>query len=145
VSEQALLDTSVWARLRDDRLGDGIATALTTRIERGEIGLTEPSLLEMLYSARDGREFATLAEELGALPRFTLDPPAVAMALDAQAQLAAAPGVSHRVKPLDLLVAAVAARHAVAVVHYDADYDTIAEHTDLAFESVWAAERGSAG
>jgi predicted nucleic acid-binding protein len=46
---------------------------------------------------------------------------------------------------MDLLVAAVAARNAIAVLHYDADYDTIAEHTDLVFESVWAAERGSAG
>jgi len=53
------------------------------------------------------------------------------------------PGVSHRVKPIDLLVAGVAERHDVAVLHYDADYDLLAEQTDLAFESVWAATRGS--
>lgn len=53
------------------------------------------------------------------------------------------PGVSHRVKPIDLLVASVAERQGAAVLHYDADYDLLAKRTDLAFESVWAAKRGS--
>jgi hypothetical protein len=29
------------------------------------------------------------------------------------------------------------------VLHYDGDYDVIVERTDLQFESVWLAERGS--
>jgi predicted nucleic acid-binding protein len=53
--------------------------------------------------------------------------------------------VSHRVKPIDLLVAGVADRHGAAVLHYDSDYELIAKHTDLSFESVWAFKRGSAG
>ena len=145
MSGLSLLDTSVWARLRDGRIAGSAAGALLDRMERGEIGVTEPLLLELRYSARDGREFALLAARLDSLPRFCLDGRAIALALDAQTQLAQASGVSHRVKPIDLLVAGVAARHGVSVVHYDADYDTIADHTDLAFESVWAAERGSAG
>ena len=51
--------------------------------------------------------------------------------------------VSHRVKPIDLLVAAVAEQHRAAVLHYDTDYELLAERTDLAFERVWAAERGT--
>lgn len=107
--------------------------------------MTEPLVLEMRYSARDAEDFALLAEELDALPLLRLDQLAVTRAIDAQAQLAADRAVSHRVKPVDLLVAGVADRHGAAILHYDSDYDLIAEHTDLSFESVWVADRGSAG
>lgn len=88
-------------------------------------------------------KLALLAEELDARTPLELDRPAIRRSLEAQAQLAVLPGVSHRVKPIDLLVAAVAERHAGAVLHYDADYELLAKQTDLAFESVWAAKRGS--
>ncbi len=107
--------------------------------------MTEPLLLEMRYSARDAADFVLLAEELEAMPLLALDNTATRRALDAQAQLAADRRVSHRVKPIDLLVAGVADRHGAAVLHYDGDYDLIAKHTDLSFESVWVAKRGSAG
>lgn len=141
----SLLDTSVWARLRDRRITGAAAERIASGIESGELAMTEPLLLEMRYSARDAEDFALLSEELDALPLLTLDGRAVRRALDAQQQLAAAAGVSHRVKPVDLLVAGVADRHRGAILHYDSDYDLILEHTDLSFESVWAAERGSAG
>lgn len=107
--------------------------------------MTEPLILEMRYAARDADDFSSLAEELEALPLLTLDARAIERALDAQAQLAADKSVSHRVKPIDLLVAGVADRHDAAVLHYDGDYDLIAKHTDLSFDSVWVAKRGSAG
>jgi len=66
-----------------------------------------------------------------------------AAAVSAQRELAAAAGVSHRVKPIDLLIAAVAATEELGVLHFDHDYDAIAQHTSLSFESVWAAPRGS--
>ena len=141
----ALLDTSVWARMRDGRIVGRDAERILSRLERGDLASTEPLLLEMRYSARDGGEFALLAEELGALPLLELDHAAVEGALQAQAQLAANRRISHRVKPVDLLVAAVADRHGAGVLHYDSDYDLIAKHTDLRFDSVWAAKRGSAG
>lgn len=143
MSKLALLDTSVWARLCDGRLTGRAAERLYARLERGELALTEPLLLEMRYSARDGHDFQLLAEELDALPLLELDTTAIHRSLDAQAQLATRSGVSHRVKPIDLLVAAVAERHAATVLHYDADYDLLATQTDLAFESAWAAKRGS--
>jgi predicted nucleic acid-binding protein len=145
LSELALLDTSVWARLRDSRIRGRQADRILKRLAAGTLALTEPLMLEIRYSARDSRDFSRLAEELDALPLLELDAAAARRALDAQAQLAASPRVSHRVKPIDLLVAAVAERHASAVLHYDVDYDLIAENTDLAFESLWAVKRGSAG
>ena len=39
--------------------------------------------------------------------------------------------------------AAIAERHALGVLHYDADYDLIASQTDLRFDGVWLAARGS--
>jgi predicted nucleic acid-binding protein len=141
----ALLDTSVWARMRDGRLVGRAAELILGRLERGELASTEPLLLEMRYSAGDGGEFALLAEELAALPLLELDHAAIDGALQAQGKLAANRRISHRVKPVDLLVAAVADRHGAAVLHYDNDYDLIAKHTDLRFDSVWAAKRGSAG
>ena len=141
----ALLDTSVWARMRDGRLVGRDAERVLARLERGELASTEPLLLEMRYSARDGVDFAALAEELDALPLLELDQLAIQGALQAQAKLAANPRISHRVKPIDLLVAAVADRHGAGILHYDGDYDLIAKHTDLSFASVWAAKRGSAG
>jgi predicted nucleic acid-binding protein len=44
-----------------------------------------------------------------------------------------------RVKPIDLLSAAVAATEDSGVLHFEHDYDTIAKHTSLSFESLWAA------
>ncbi len=142
MSTLALLDTSVWARLRDGRLTGRAADHIYDRLENGELALTEPLMLEMRYSARDGGDFALLAEELDALPLLALDSHAIHRTLKAQAQLAAVPGISHRVKPIDLLVAGVAERHDAAVLHYDADYDLLVERT-VAFESVWASTRGS--
>ena len=141
----SLLDTSVWSRVRDGRIVGAHAEGVAAGIERGELAMTEPLLLKMRYSARDAADFVLLAEELEAMPLLSLDGTAVQRALDAQAQLAADRRVSHRVKPIDLLVAGVADRHGVAVLHYDGDYDLIAKHTDLSFESVWVAKRGSAG
>jgi predicted nucleic acid-binding protein len=62
-------------------------------------------------------------------------------ALDAQAQFARVE--HHRLPPVDLLVAAVADRQNVGILHYDHDYDLIAERTYLQFDSVWLAARGT--
>jgi predicted nucleic acid-binding protein len=49
----------------------------------------------------------------------------------------------HRLPPVDLLVAAIADRHGLGVLHYDRDYDLLAEKTDLDVGSVWLAPAGS--
>jgi hypothetical protein len=41
------------------------------------------------------------------------------------------------------MIAACAHRAEAGVLHYDRDYDVLAEHTDLTFESVWLAPPGS--
>jgi predicted nucleic acid-binding protein len=49
------------------------------------------------------------------------------------------------VKPVDLLIASIAASKDLGVLHYDHDYDIIEEHTSLSFPSVWVAARGDLG
>ncbi|MFI4978458.1 MAG: PIN domain-containing protein [Solirubrobacterales bacterium] len=138
-----LLDNSAWARAMDGRLAGSPRKRFDAALAAGELWTCPPTLLEMLYSARDDGQFAAITNELGALMHAPLTAEAAAQALTAQAELAAAPGVSHRVKPVDLLIAAVAASAELAVLHYDRDYDAIAQHTSLAFPSVWVAPRGS--
>lgn len=99
----------------------------------------------MLYSTRNIREYEELRGELEALKPLNLTVRIVAAALDAQAALAAYAAAFHRLPHQDYLVAAVAAAHRLGVLHYDADYDRIADHSELAFESVWIAAPGTLG
>ncbi len=141
---QALLvDHSVWARATDGRLTGPPREAFDASLDAGELWTCPPALLEMRYSAREGKAFTLTATRLDALEHAPLTTEAAKSALAAQAELAAAPDISHRVKPVDLLIAAIAATAEIGVLHYDHDYDTIAGHTTLAFPSVWVAPRGS--
>jgi predicted nucleic acid-binding protein len=140
---QLLLDNSAWARALDRRLSGADRERFDAALVVGELWTCPPTLLEMRYSARDEQGFEKLAKRLDALAHAPLTAEAAAKALGAQAELAAAKGISHRVKPVDLLIAAVAATAGVGVLHYDRDYDTIAAHTSIVFSSLWVAPRGS--
>ena len=134
-----LLDNSAWARLA--ALPPQRADEVADLIETGKIATCVPFLLEAGYSARNLPDRDRLMALLDALPHVPLDADAGRRALDAQRQITAVG--HHRLPPVDLLVAATADRHGLDVLHYDSDYDMIAERTDLAFGSVWLAPRGS--
>jgi predicted nucleic acid-binding protein len=139
---RALLDNSAWARLRPPSAVPAPRRAeLAKAIEAGDVFVCSPFLLEAGYSARDALEHDELLCELESLPCLEIDPEVERRTLDAQAQLARIG--HHRLPPVDLMLAAVADRHRLDILHYDADYDIIASKTDLQFGSVWLAERGS--
>lgn len=139
---RALLDNSAWARLRPPSAVPGRRRAEVARaIEAGDVFVCLPFLLEAGYSALNGMEHDELLCELESLPRLQIDPEVELRTLDAQAQLARMG--HHRLPPVDLMLAAVADRHELDILHYDADYDLIAAKTDLQFGSVWLAARGS--
>lgn len=138
-----LIDHSVWARATDGRLSGGPRETFDTALAAGELWTCPPALLEMRYSARDGKAFALTAKRLDSLQHAPLTTEAATSSLAAQAELSKTPGISHRVKPVDLLIAAIATAAGVGVLHYDHDYDTIAQHTSLSFVSTWVAPRGS--
>ena len=136
-----LLDNSAWVRLGDAGLPDDRAEVLADNLESGRIATCLPFLLEAGYSARTAREHDQLLAELRTLPHYAIDDAVEQRALAAQAQLARVG--HHRLPPVDLLIAALADRHALGILHYDHDYDLIAEKTDLRFDSVWLADRGT--
>ncbi len=112
-------------------------------LEEGRLYRSPILEFEVLYSARNAAEHAELREELESLRPLGLSEAVVGAALEAQAELARhAPGF-HRLPHQDYLVAAIAATNELGVVHYDADFDRIAEYSSLAFESVWIASAGT--
>ncbi|MDQ3631430.1 MAG: PIN domain-containing protein [Actinomycetota bacterium] len=141
--DPALLDNSAWARVLLGRLPAAANTRWRQALRSGEIRACPPFVLEALYSARDGRAYVELAEELGALPQAPAHEATWRLAREAQGDLASSRAVSHRVKPIDVLVAAIAHHERLAVLHYDRDYDVLAEHSRLRFPSVWIAPAGS--
>ncbi len=138
-----LLDMSAWARVLLDRLDAGDRARFEEAVRAKEVLACEPFLLEALYSARDGHDYARLTDRLLALPRAAGGPSTLRLALQAQGELARTPDVSHRVKPVDLLLAAVAHEQALGVLHYDHDYDIISDRSGLRLRSVWIAKRGT--
>lgn len=136
-----VLDNSAWVRLAHAGLPAARADEVATAIEDGRIVGCLPFLLEAGYSARSAREYDALLAELLALPQLHIDQDVEHRALSAQRELARVG--HHRLPPVDLLVAAVADRQGAGVLHYDRDYDLIAEKTGLRFDSVWLAPRGS--
>jgi len=141
--EAVLLDNSAWARVGLGRLRTADRERWEAAVRGDEIVVSPPFALEALYSARGAEDFRELAEELGGFRRVGANGRTWRLAAEAQAALAANPAVSHRVKPIDLLLAAIADENDAGVLHYDHDYDTIRDHSPLDFPSIWIAARGS--
>jgi predicted nucleic acid-binding protein len=136
-TEVELADTSVWAR--KDKPGlEWFGHAL----EDGRLAVCDMVVMELLWSARDSADFGATEQGLLACPWLSIEPRDWNEARRVFRELAARGPNHHRqVKIPDLLIAAVAARHQMTVVHYDRDYDIIASVTGQATR--WAAPRGS--
>jgi predicted nucleic acid-binding protein len=132
-----LADKSALTR-RDTR--PEVREALEPLLLAGEVATCGIVDLELLYSASSRASYRALSEALRGMPRAPVDEACVQRALEVQAMLAERS--QHRAVPLpDLLVAACAERAELAVLHYDADYERVAELTGQATE--WIVPRGS--
>jgi predicted nucleic acid-binding protein len=96
---------------------------------------------EILFSARDGTSFDTLAERLSAIQAAPLNTSVIRSAEQAMRTLAHRSAGAQRLPIIDYLVAAAALELGAAVIHYDQDYDTLAEL--MGFDSVWLAPAGT--
>ena len=128
-------------------------SALTRRETRPEVReVLEPLLvageiatcgivdLELLFSATSRSTYRALGEALRGMPRVAVDDGCVKRALEVQAMLAERS--QHRAVPLpDLLVVACAERSGLTVLHYDADYERVAELTGQPAQ--WVVPRAS--
>lgn len=132
-----LADKSALTR-RDHR--PEVREALEPLVLAGEVATCGIVDLELLYSATSRATYRALAEAVRGMPRVAMDEACVRRALEVQAMLAERS--QHRAVPLpDLLVAACAERAGLTVLHYDADFDRIAELTGQAAQ--WIVARGS--
>jgi predicted nucleic acid-binding protein len=132
-----LVDTSAWARADHSTTRDRwVAALLGNRLR-----LSPLVRVEILLSARGGREFDKLAERLDAIRPAPLSASIIRAAETAMRILAHRSAGAQRVPIVDYLIAAAAQELGAAVIHYDHDYDTLAEV--LEFESIWLAPAGT--
>jgi predicted nucleic acid-binding protein len=136
-----LLDNSAWARLSSDRLEKDRAETVAGWMSEQQLATCLPFLLEAGYSARSGAERAAMMSDLTRLPRVAIDRDVERMALQTQRELAEVG--HHRLAPADVVIAACAHTAGMGVLHYDGDYDVLAAHTSLLFESEWLAMPGA--
>ena len=133
-----LADTSVWGKHHRQE----VAAWFDPAIADGDIAVCDMVVMEVLASARDGRDFRRLEEALGYCPWYPVEATDWIEARRVYRALADQGPLHHRaVKIPDLLIAAVAARNQLVVVHYDDDYDRIAGITGQPVR--WAAICGS--
>lgn len=146
-----LLDWSAYVRVMlaqtrpetGRRLGRQALLAFQGAVRENLLHASPPFRIEALHSARTADEFVSFSEELDGFAQARGDSDTWSIAERTQRELAENPAVSHRISLPDLLIASIASQHGLGVLHYDGDYDLLAEHTSLEFESVWIAPAGS--
>ncbi|NGM13487.1 PIN domain-containing protein [Verrucosispora sp. WMMA2044] len=118
-----LIDTSAWGRLRQPIVGKRILALLEERL----VATCLPLDLEDGRSARDFRDAMTVrARRAELMIDLPISPAVATRARDLQLALTAR-GHHRAASPVDLMVAASAAEYAATVLHYDRDFDLLAE------------------
>ncbi len=125
-----LIDTSAWVEFLRDT-GSPVCLRVDALLS-DEIATCHPIRMELLAGARDERHLQDLR---GLLARATLLPTEPVDYEEASAIYRACRGQGETVRKLiDCLIAAVAIRHAVPLLHADTDFEVIARHTQLQLE-----------
>lgn len=131
-----LADKSAWEQARYDSRARARMHELR---ESGRLAVCLVSMSELLYSARNAAELAQLRVDLSSLPYLYVTTAAEQRVGDVMAVLAGRG--QHRTPVPDLMLAAIAQAGSATVLHYDADYERIADVTGQAHE--WIIPRGS--
>ena len=119
---------------------ESVRERLAPIIEAGEAATCAIIELEVLYSARNHEEHSRIRERRAlAYERVPLTEEVFERAIEVQAELARTG--RHRVPIPDLLIAAAAESASLTILHYDSDFDILAEVTGQAAE--WVVPRGS--
>ena len=131
-----LLDKSAMARM----IHAPVRRRLAPIIESGEAASCAIVDLEVLFSARTYEDYVETRRRRDlAYHRIPLKDETFQRALDVQQELAK---IGHHRLPIpDLIVSATAELASLTVLHYDSDFDTIAQITGQPME--WVVKRGS--
>jgi predicted nucleic acid-binding protein len=134
---QYLADTSVFARLTKP----AVVAAFAPRAAAGRIGMCAPVSFELGFSARNHDDYLAINSRLLSYPSVPTTAGDHQRALEVQLVLAAK-GQHCALSLVDALVAAIAEARGLIVLHYDADFVTVAATTGQPHE--WIVERGTA-
>jgi predicted nucleic acid-binding protein len=131
-----LVDTSVLSRV-------GRSSAVAERVAElrrsGSLWTCDLVSLEVGYSARNSAEWRAVNDAQTELPQAPVTAETLTRAVEVQGALASRG--HHRVAVPDLIIAAAAEQASVAVLHYDHDFETIAQATRQPVE--WVTRPGS--
>ena len=135
-----LIDTTVLILAqRDEHVRTWLRTALITN----DVALCDQVVLEYLRGARNRHELEELEMTLDAFPMLRIQPADWDRARTVYRELAAVTGGYRQSVPIaDALIAAVAERNALTVIHYDEDFERVATVTGQAHR--WVVPRGKA-
>ena len=136
LSRPYLVDKSALARMPHA----SVAAVLTPLFLTDRVATCGIIDLEMLYSARNQADMVLLRQRRNALPQVPILPVDFERAMDVMVLLAGR-GQHRSARIPDLLLAATAERIGLCVLHYDQDFDRIAEVTGQPVE--WVVPRGS--
>jgi predicted nucleic acid-binding protein len=137
VVTQYLGDKSALARMHLEP----VAAKIVPLIDRGLVSICDATEYELLYSAKNlaDRE-AIKSEFIASFPWVPMGDSSWRVALDLQGELTARG--THRCASLpDLLICVVADREGLTILHYDNDFETIAEVTGQPTE--WVVPPGT--
>ncbi len=126
-----LVGKSTWARLGKP----AVAQVVLPLLSAGRLAVCGMTELEMLYSIRHAEEHRRVCLELGGLERLPTPDEVWDRAVYLHGALAER-GQHRAVAIPGLIIAAVAERHDISVLHYDRDFDVIAEVTGQPVEWV---------
>ena len=137
-----LADTSAWVKSRQRSAPGWLRERFDRLLGDDQIVICDMVKLELLHHESDPEGFGRRRSDLEALPWCPIGPEQWRRALDVQQALASSGEARHRaIKNPDFLIAAAAEAAGLPVLHYDHDYDKLAEATGQPAE--WIAERGS--
>lgn len=133
-----LLDTSVITRVSHGKpLVKEALKALKDSVGGANIARCAMTDLEYCFSAENERQWDMRAKDLSVYASIAVESTDFTTALDLQRELARV-GLAKRKAP-DLIIAAVAIRKDLTLVHYDADFDHIAKVSQLKHQWILAA------
>ncbi len=132
-----LADTSVFSRLSKP----AVAAAFAPLAAERRVGLCAPVVFELGYSARSHTDYVALADRVTAFPIVPVSDADHRRSMEVQAELSSR-GQHRALSLVDALVAATAEARDLIVLHYDSDFELVAEVTGQLHE--WIVDRGTA-
>lgn len=127
-----LADSSAWIDFLRGT-GSPVSQTLKNRLRSSDLFTTDVVRMEVLAGARDAVDEAQLSGLLSLAELVPVEPADWQHAARVHRQCRAGGETVRR--PTDCLIAAVAIRRGVSVLHRDRDFDTLARHTAL---HVWS-------